>query len=331
MNENNENQVQNFEEAQNATEKMFEEQPSEEVQSVENMLADRLEQQQEEQAAEREAQNEQTNEVLNNAEAAANAVQEQNIQNSQLSAENQQLRETVQAMQQQMASMNEQMQSMQEQARQQSELQKNAILENSVDMPRLDVSELAFADEDTARQIQEDYAKSMSEYIRSQTLNELSPYIREAEIARAEKERASAIEALSQDEAFADIRELEPQIKSLMGENGIKFASDMSPEEQTAMAYIVARGVNAMNAPKPKEPSAPTLDELMRFYGENPEFQAAVEEKRINDLKTSQQVPPMSASQGAANAALYIKEKPKDFDEAGQAASELFSKLLGKN
>lgn len=88
-------------------------------------------------------------------------------------------------------------------------------------------------------------------------------------------------------------------------------------------AYVIARGVNAVNTPK-EEHREPTADELMELYDKNPEFQKAVEKRRLGELKESQQVPPFSASSGAVNAALNIKEKPKTFEEASQRTRQMF-------
>ena len=154
-------------------------------------------------------------------------------------------------------------------------------------------------------------------------MHEFEPYIKEANEARAAKQRDEIINALADDEAFSGIKESAPQILRLIGNNAAKFSPDLSEEEKIAMGYILSRGVDAIQSPRP-EKRQPTMDELMQLYESNPEFQAAVEQKRIDSIKGSQQVPPMSASQGAANAALHIKEKPKSFDEAREGVMRLF-------
>ena len=49
-----------------------------------------------------------------------------------------------------------------------------------------------------------------------------------------------------------------------------------------------------------------------------------IEKKRLDDIKQSQQVPAMSASNGAVNAALTIKEKPTTWDDASQRTRDMF-------
>ena len=65
-------------------------------------------------------------------------------------------------------------------------------------------------------------------------------------------------------------------------------------------------------------------EELMKYYDSNPEFQQMIEKKRLDDIKQSQQVPAMSASNGAVNAALTIKEKPTTWDDASQRTRDMF-------
>ena len=317
MNENE----QNFDTARESAERMLSQQPIEEERTVNNMLADELERKQEEQAVrERE-----TEEAADTALTAAQTAQEQNNQNRQLIEENRQMQEQLQQMQQQIQAMNEQFSDIQKSAEQQNELQKKSLIENTLNVPQLDLSELAFADEDTAREIQSKYAEEMRDYMHSQIMDELSPYIKEAEQAREVKERTDVMNMLAQDDMFSDIKDNEEQITRLLSENGGKFAQDMDMPEKVAMAYIMTRGINAMNKSGEDEKS-PSLNDLMKLYDNNSEFRAAIEEKRINSLNNSQQVPQMSASQGAANAALNIKEKPKNFDEAYDAVSKLFER-----
>ena len=78
-----------------------------------------------------------------------------------------------------------------------------------------------------------------------------------------------------------------------------------------------------MNTPV-EEKKEPTAEELMEMYNNNPAFQELIEKKRIEAVKGSQQVPPLSASSGAVNVALNIKEKPKTFEEASARTRKMF-------
>ena len=78
-----------------------------------------------------------------------------------------------------------------------------------------------------------------------------------------------------------------------------------------------------MNTPPPAA-KEPTAEELMEAYNSNLTFRDMVEKQRLEQIKQSQQVPPFSASCGAVNAALDIKEKPKTFEEASMRTREMF-------
>ena len=101
------------------------------------------------------------------------------------------------------------------------------------------------------------------------------------------------------------------------------FPSIFRAANASIVAYAIAVGVNSMNTP-PVEPKEPTPEELMALYESNPEFQEMIEKKRLAALKQSQQVPPFSASSGAVNAALNIKDKPKTFEEASERTRRMF-------
>lgn len=103
----------------------------------------------------------------------------------------------------------------------------------------------------------------------------------------------------------------------------------MPIDEKYINAYAMAKGINSINNPPapPEEPKEPTVDELMELYNTNPAFQEMVEKQRLGVIKQSQQVPPFSASSGAVNAALNIKEKPQTLEEASRRTREMFGQM----
>ena len=102
------------------------------------------------------------------------------------------------------------------------------------------------------------------------------------------------------------------ELEKIVSSNRWLQSEDMPMDEKLINAYAIARGVNAINTP-PVEQKELTSEELMELYDKNPTFQELIEKKRLDAIKNSnsQQVPPFSASSGAVNAALNIKEKPK--------------------
>ena len=230
-------------------------------------------------------------------------LQQQQIQ--QILAENQQLR-----------SANEELQKT---ITQQSDEQEGKIEEMA--LPQLDLSDVAFDDEETLAQKQKVYAQKMADYVRQGIMSELAPYLDEAKRGIEQKEQEDTINFLEQMPQFKEIRGALPQINRIMEQNNTLFASDAPYEDRIIAAYAIARGANAINTP-PK--AAPTTDELMALYNSNPEFQQMIEKQRIDAIKNSQQVPVMSASSGLTNAALNIKEKPQTLDEASERVRALF-------
>ena len=230
-------------------------------------------------------------------------LQQQQIQ--QILAENQQLR-----------SANEELQKT---ITQQSDEQEGKIEEMA--LPQLDLSDVAFDDEETLAQKQKVYAQKMADYVRQGIMSELAPYLDEAKRGIEQKEQEDTINFLEQMPQFKEIRGALPQINRIMEQNNNLFAPDAPYEDRIIAAYAIARGANAINTP-PK--AAPTTDELMAMYNANPEFQQMIEKQRIDALKDSQQVPVMSASSGLTNAALNIKGKPQTMDEASERARAMF-------
>ena len=125
---------------------------------------------------------------------------------------------------------------------------------------------------------------------------------------------------------LAGIKDMLPQLDRIIANNKWLSSDDMPMDEKYINAFAMARGINSINnPPAPPEPAKePTSEELLALYNNNPAFQELVEKQRLETLKQSQQVPPFSASSGAVNAALDIKEKPQTLEEASKRTREMF-------
>lgn len=283
----------NFDEAKVATEQMFDVPAEEAVEKTPPATEEAM-----------------LNEATNVAEQATQLAEQQNAEltkamseNEQLKAQNEQLQKTISEI---------------------SQANKEEVVEEAMAMPTIDYDELAFADPETKARVQQEYNSALAEYIKKDLEKEYSPFVEEAKASRAEKEKNETISALSQVPEFAGIDELRPQIEHIIATNKWLQSEDMSTEEKIVNAYVMARGVNAVNTPT-EEKKEPTPEELMELYDKNPTFQELIEKKRIESLKNSQQVPPFSASSGAVNVALNIKEKPKSWDDASERTRKMFS------
>ena len=302
----------NFDDANRATEELFENEtqiPTEEV--VEEPVISDDEEQVVEQTEEPVATEESAvlDDAVNTAEVAAQTAQEKEMQLQEalrqielIQAQNQQMQETISEL---------------------SKKNEENLLEEVLQMPTLDINGLAFADDETIMNAQNEYAQKMSEFVKAGVMKELSPFVQQAKEGIYEKEKSATLSALSQVPELVGINDMLPQLEKIIAYNKWLQSDDMSTEEKFINAYAIARGVNAINTP-PEEPKELTDDDLMELYDKNPTFQELIEKKRLDAIKNSQQVPPFSASSGAVNAALNIKEKPKTFEEASERTRRMF-------
>ena len=248
----------------------------------------------------------QTAEVAAQAAADANSELMQARQEIEmLRQQNQQLQGTVDAMSQQNA---------------------QKIVEEALKPPTLDFNGLAFADEATQQAAIAQFAADMSAYNRQELMKEMSPALEYAKRGMQEAERSEVVEALSQIPELSGIKEMLPQLNRIISNNKWLSSDDMPMDEKYINAYAMAKGIDSINnPPAPPEPAKePTTDELMELYNNNPSFQELVEKQRLEQIKQSQQVPPFSASSGAVNAALNIKDKPQTLEEASERTRQMF-------
>lgn len=292
----------NFDEARQATEQMFEAPTETPVEDTPTEVPT------ETPAEETPPNTEQMlNEATNVAEQATQLAEQQNAELSKAMSENEQLRQRNAELERTVSEM--------------SHAREEEIVEEAMQMPTINFNELAFADEETQNRAQQEFANAMTEFVRKGIMDEMSPYIEQAKAGQREKEKNEAISVLSQMPELAGINDMMPQIEHIISKNKWLQSDDIPVEEKLINAYMIAKGVNSANAPAPKDP---TEDELMAMYEKNPAFQELIEKKRIESLKNSQQVPPFSASSGAVNVALNIKEKPKSWDDASERTRQMF-------
>ena len=298
----------NFYDARRATEDMFD---GQEVLGEESTPQDTpQEPQQEGQEQEPQAQEQPTqdNNAVDEAANVAQAAAQREQDYQRIMSENEQLRQTNNELQQTIT--------------QQSQQREQAIIEDAMQMPMLDVNRLAFEDDATVQQMQQDYANAMHKYVTQQVLKDVEPALQYAKDGMREKEKREMLEAFNGVDELKGINDMLPQLDYIIEHNKwLDNDDDIPLDEKYLTAYMIAIGVNSANTPPPSDPTA---EELMKYYDSNPEFQQMIEKKRLDDIKQSQQVPAMSASNGAVNAALTIKEKPTTWDDASKRTKNMF-------
>lgn len=288
----NEAQITNFDEARQASEAGFEQPTQEEIPQetpvIEAEQADITEQ------------------AVQAAEVAAQTAQQKD-------GELQQVMQQLQALQQQNETLQQAMQ------QQSTQVQEN-IVEEIIEPPTLDVNSLMYDDEETAKGKVNEFANGLTQFTEKNIMSKIAPFIEQAEAAQKQNEKAEVISTLSQVPELAGFQEMLPQIESIIAGNPL--LQNANTEEAYINAYAIAKGVSAMNTPQQAEI---TPEQLLEMLGKNPEAQKLYEQTRLDKVKDSQQVPPLSASSGAYNAALNIPSKPTTLEEARKRTQEDFS------
>ena len=299
----------NFEEARKGTEEMFAKQQQPEQ-------AEEQQEQPTEQALSEEngdTQNETVENAVTTAETAAQAAAEADSARQQAEGRYEEVMQELEALKAKNAELQGTIEEL-------SKRNEESIIEEALEPPTLNLNDLAFADGETLKAAQAKYAADMADYSKKQILKEIEPLINEARAGRLEKEKSGLIKDLAGTKEFSDIEDYIPQIENIMANNTSLWAENAPLEQKYITAYAIAKGVDSMRNPK-KEPGT---EELMKLYEENADFRDMVDKRRLEEAKKSQQVPPLSASSGAVNAALNIKERPKNFDEASERTRKMF-------
>ena len=208
-----------------------------------------------------------------------------------------------------------------------SKANEEAVVSHSVEEPpTLDFNSLAFADEATQAAALKKFSEDMAQFNRRQIMDELAPTLDFAKKGMRDAERNEVIGVLSQIPELHGIQDMLPQLDRIIESNKWLQSDEIPLDEKYINAYTMAKGIRSMSAPA-EEHKAPTNEELLAFYNSNPEFREMVEKQRIESIKQGQQVPTFSASSGAGNAALNIKEKPQTRDEASRRTREMFGEM----
>jgi len=204
---------------------------------------------------------------------------------------------------------------------QQSEMQKQNVVEEALQMPSLDLAALAYDDEATIQQKQGQYAQDMAQYIQKIMMKEMSPFLEHAKEGLLQKQKGEVIAALSAIPDLQGINDMLPQLDNIMAKNKLFSSSDVPLDEKYIAAFMIANGINSRKS----KGDDMTAEKFMQFYASNPELKDMVDKQRLSDIKGAQEVPVMSPSTGAVNAALNVPKKPENFDEAYELTKKFFN------
>lgn len=324
-----------FEEASRATEEMFAQENNEDMpleEGQEEMSDERGQQDADEEGPQDLTPEEAAEENLMQQEqiATEGAMLEQTAEAAELAAGMAaQKNEELQRVMAELEALRKQNEQLQGTVTELSNRNEERILEEALTPPTLDINGLAFADEEAQKAALAKFAQDLSDYDRQQIMKEMTPALEYAKRGMRDAEKAEVMAALSQVPELQNIQQMIPQLDRIIENNKWLSSDDMPMDEKYINAYALARGINSIKTPppQPEEPKEPTVEELMTMYNNNPAFQELVEKQRLDAIKQSQQVPPMSASSGAAGAALNIKEKPQTLEEASRRTREMFGMM----
>lgn len=258
------------------------------------------------------------------ANAAAQAAQERDNQLNALNAQYEQMMQQMQAIAQENEQLKSQMHDMYEGFSEQQRAQEAAVIEQAEadDRPVLDLDELQFLPEDERQAAINKYADDMRDYTMRGVLEspEIAELVRQAQDGRTQREREEALSEIEKYAETANVRAYLPYIDRIMQNNPYFTDGNMPMVDKVLNAYMIARGAEALQA-KPKEMS---VDDLMGMYHNNPDFAKAIEQERLAAVKEGQQVPTFAPSDGDANAAVNIPEKPGKVEDVAEKLRKLW-------
>lgn len=190
------------------------------------------------------------------------------------------------------------------------------------EQPRLNLDKLRELDGDSAKALENEYAKNMLEYANKLAMKKVSPMLRNAEIMNELAMKSELIHVLDGVPELTGIAGMGSQLDRIIAGNKLFQNKEIPLDEKYIAAYAIAKGIDSICNPKKQ----PAIEELIEIYNENPEFQNAVEKQRAAKIKSdTHNIPVFSGSSGNGSIALDVPEKPKSFEEAGEFVRKLFS------
>ena len=185
-----------------------------------------------------------------------------------------------------------------------------AQLEDALEPPTLDIDGMMYDDDATRQRKQSEYNTAMLDYQRKMLMREMQPMVDSYRQQQRDGEMQASIANLHNlpgvgnrfDDVAADIPQTIRSIPAL---------ANMAPNEAVPLAALIAKGRAATNA------QAKTPEQTAEEIFANPEVMKLLELKRANQLRANQNIPPMSASQGAMSTApLNVTPKPETVQDA---------------
>ena len=201
--------------------------------------------------------------------------------------------------------------------------QQNKRVEQTVvealEMPTLDIGELAYEDPTELAKKLNDYNAKMSEYNKKMMEAELAPIKQKYLQAEAEAAVTAAKSRMRGDSRFADFDKLEGEIDAL-----IKRDSDlakMAPAKAYTTAYLLAKGIEA-GKPAPTRSATEIAEEALA----NDEVMRIINQRRLAEAQAVQKSAPKIPGGSAPTPATPVKS-PKTLADARTLAFGAIKKI----
>lgn len=203
---------------------------------------------------------------------------------------------------------------LQQAMQQQNEIAQQNIVEEALQPPILNHEALLYSDEESDK-AKAAYAADMEKFVRASMMKELSPLMEYAKEGMEQKQKGEVISSLSGIPDLQDISNIIPQLDNIISNNKLFASADMPLDEKYIAAYFLKQGIDAKRNPPAAAPQM-NDDMFMQYYATHPDLKDIIDKQRVTELKGGQNVPLMSPSGGAVNAALSMPKTPTNFDEA---------------
>ena len=201
---------------------------------------------------------------------------------------------------------NERLKALQEQTSNDKEVN---LVEEALMPPVLDIEKIMYLPDEERMAAQQKYSQDMADYSQKRAMKDFEPLLADYNANKMNVERQASFDAIEKMDGYGDVKQHADSINHLIQTNeAIKNMTD--PVQQALTAYLIAKGLDTTNQ---KEPTA---EDLFNKYKGNKDFRDLVEKDRAENLRQHQQVPILPTSNGVANVALNVPEKPKTFGEA---------------
>jgi len=203
--------------------------------------------------------------------------------------------------------------------KQQSEAAQANVIEQILQPPKpLNLETLQYGTEDEVALEQKRFNDENAAYIEAKIKEVAKPVMERYEAETKAAEFANAINGLSGQREFADIKSKEAHIREIIKKN--EFLSALPVDRAVGTAYLISKGFDAATAePQPPAPQK-TVDDLYNEIKSDPKtYDEVMRRLTLENAKAASSganIPILGSSQGLSTASPTLQEKPKTIDEA---------------